>query len=187
MVKSVAVYLGSSDGVDPKYNGTAREFGRRMAREGIEVVYGGACVGTMGALADGVLEEGGSICGIFPTGFGGKREMLENGRKVFREGLSKVVYVKDFAERKNLMEANSDCAVILSGGTGTMDEMFCYAVNYEIGLHEKPIWILNLDGYYDHLRALLENMKKEGFLGREYGIYHFVDTLDELVDALRNS
>lgn len=186
MVKAIAVYLGSAGGNDPKFKELAREFGRRMAREGIGIIYGGASVGTMGALADGALEAGGSITGVFPKGFLGKREVKESGTQVFREGLSNVELVKDFSERKMRLEELSDCAVVLPGGLGTMDEMFCYAVGNEIGLHDKQVYVLNADGYYDCLKALLDSMKKSGFLGREYDIFHFVNTIDDLLETFRN-
>lgn len=182
--KSIAVYLGSAKGNDPKFMKFAYDFGARMAREGIRVVYGGACVGTMDALADGVLEAGGQIVGVFPRGFGGKKEVQRTGRRVDREGLSEMVFVKDFAERKETMEELSDCAVALPGGIGTMDELFCFALGAEICLHEKPAYALNLDGFYDGLKMMVEQMEATGFVPPRDRLITVVDTVDDLLAQL---
>jgi len=184
MDKKVAVYLGSAPGNDPKFKALAYETGRSFAQNGITLLYGGACVGTMGSLADGALEAGGKVVGVFPKGFQGKREVKESGKKVFHEGLSEVVFVKDFPERKMRLEEISDCAVILPGGFGTMDEMFCYAVGNEIDLHDKQVYVLNADGFYDDLKALLDSMKEKGFLGREYDVIHWASSVGELIAML---
>jgi len=184
MNKKVAVYLGSAPGNDPKYKALACETGRSLAANGFTIIYGGACVGTMGAFADGALKAGGKVVGVFPKGFEGKREVKESGKKVFHEGLSEVVFVKDFSERKIRLEQMSDCAVILPGGFGTMDEMFCYAVGNEIGLHDKQVYVLNADGFYDPLKALLDSMKEKGFLGREFSVFHWASSVGELIAML---
>lgn len=178
-MKSIAVYLSSSVGNDPKYVNFARHFGAEMARKGVRVIYGGANVGCMAALADGVLSEGGQIVGVFPTGFGGKREVQAMNMDIERKDLTQLIHVKDFAERKAVMEEMSDLAVALPGGVGTMDEVFCYGVNNEIGLHSKQVVLLNIDGFYDGLKLQIDTMKKAEIVGKDSQIIQFCDSLDD--------
>ena len=183
MVKSVAVYLGSAEASE-KFRTLARDFGRRLAENGIRTVYGGADVGTMASLADGVLSAGGEIIGVFPTGFGGKREVAAQNREILRKDVSRIVEVKDFAERKETMCNLSDCCVALPGSYGTMDELFCYAVENEIGLHDKISYVLNVDGYYDGLEAQVSVMKREGFISVEAGMITFVHSVNEFFEII---
>lgn len=138
----------------------------------------------MGVLADSVLEAGGEITGVFPTGFGGKREVQAMNVEIEQDGLSRMVHVKDFAERKAVMEELSDCAVILPGGYGSMDELFCYAVGNEIGLHDKTAFVLNFEGYYDGLETQVASMKSNGFLAADASMIQFCHSLDELLCRL---
>lgn len=179
--KAVAVYLGSSEGNSPLFKEIVRKFGQSMAEAGIEVIYGGASVGTMGVLADSVLEAGGNITGVFPTGFGGKREVQAMNVEILQEGLTQTIFVKDFAERKATMERLADCAVVLPGSYGTMDEMFSYAVNNEIGLHDKKCYILNINGYYDGLEMQVASIKRNGFLKEEADMLRFCHSIEELI------
>lgn len=179
--KAVAVYLGSSSGNSPVFRETVRSFGHSMAEAGIEVIYGGASVGTMGVLAESVLEAGGKITGIFPTGFGGKREVQAMNVEILQEGLTQTIFVKDFAERKATMERMSDCAVVLPGSYGTLDELFSYAVNNEIGLHDKRCYILNIEGYYDGLEQQVASIKRNGFLKEDADMLRFCHSMEELL------
>lgn len=183
MIRSVAVYLGSAD-AGPKYRRLAYDFGKALARRNIRVVYGGADVGTMAALADGVLENGGEIVGVFPCGFGGKREVAAMGREILRKDLTRIIEVRDFAERKMVMGQMSDCCVALPGSYGTMDELFCYAVENEIGLHDKTAYVLNVDGYYDGLEAQVGMMKREGFLDRYSTMITFLYSIEDFLKLL---
>ena len=180
MIKSVAVYLGSS-GAKPKYMKLAYDFGRMMADNRIKVVYGGASVGTMGALADGVLSGGGEIVGVFPVGFGGKREVAASKREILRKDVTEIIEVRDFAQRKEVMRRLSDCSISLPGGYGTMDELFCYAVENEIGLHDKTAYVLNIDGYYDGLEKQAETMEKENFISGQPRMIVFLHSIDEFL------
>lgn len=182
--KKVAVYLGSSTGNSPLFGDTVRKFGRCMAEAGIEVIYGGASVGTMGILAESVLQAGGKITGVFPTGFGGKREVQAMNVEILQEGLTQTIFVKDFAERKATMEKLSDCAVVLPGSYGTMDELFSYAVNNEIGLHDKRCYILNIAGYYDGLEMQVATIKRNGFLKDNADMLRFCHSMEELLSKL---
>ena len=181
MLKSVAVYLGSA-GASAKWRDLAFSFGKRLAENGIKVVYGGADVGTMSSLADGVLAGNGHLTGVFPTGFGGKREVAATGRDILRKDATEMVKVKDFAERKQTMSALSDCCVALPGSYGTMDELFCYAVENEIGLHDKKSYVLNIDGYYDGLEKQVATMKEEGFIRKDSDMIVFVHSVDEFFE-----
>lgn len=185
MLMVVSVYLGSSPYCDRKYFDLAYQVGRMLALKGHTLCYGGAAVGTMGSLAAGAMENGGKVIGVFPKGFQGTREIREQGIPVRQEGLDRMIEVADFAERKQLMEDMGDCAVVLPGSYGTMDELFTYACNHAIEKNHKFIHVLNFDGYYDHLIEFVETMEREHFLkGTMKDALIFHNTLDELAAAL---
>ncbi|MCR5710449.1 MAG: TIGR00730 family Rossman fold protein [Bacteroidales bacterium] len=185
-MKSVAVYLGSSPACRDIYKGLAYELGSRLASAGVTLVYGGAAVGTMGALADGAGDAGGRVVGVFPRGFLGTQEVRESGLEVVQHGLSEFIEVKDFAERKQLMEDLSDGCVVMPGSFGTLDELFTYACNRAIDKHDKPILVFNFDGYYEPLKQLLANMQEAGFLKPVMaGAITFCDTIDDIVALCR--
>ena len=159
---------------------TAFEFGRQMALHGVKVIYGGSGMGTMGALANGVLAENGSIVGVFPKGFMGKKENYEKGIRIDRLDLTDLILVKDMAERKATMEFLSDCAIALPGGYGTLDELFEYAVGNEVGRHSKPTYVLNVGGFYDGMRQMIDRMLEQRFVPSDEAII-FVDSVEEFV------
>lgn len=186
-MKKISVYLGSSPYCLEKYNDVAYSIGCEIARHGYTLIYGGAAVGTMGRLADGAQEHGGEVIGVFPKGFCGTREVRESGISVVREGLNQMIEVADFAQRKQVMEDLSDCAIVLPGSFGTMDELFTYACNRAIEKHSKNVYVLNVDGFYDPLKALLENMKQGVFLKQTMiGVISFYDTVEELFQAIES-
>lgn len=182
----VAVYLGSRSGNGEKYLQAAYELGRRLAQEGIGVVYGGSCVGTMGALADGIASVGGECIGVFPKGFKGKPEVAAAGIDIKCKKLTQDIIVSDFSERKSTMEKISDCCVALPGSWGTLDEMFSYAVGSDLKANGgKKIFVLNLDGYYDALVAHVGKMLQEGFITEDSkSLLTFEPTVESLTDAL---
>ena len=182
----IAVYLGSSPGKNPKYMETARELGRSLARRGIGVVFGGAGVGTMKALSEGVAEAGGECIGVFPQGFKGKPEVAAAGIDIRRCAITKEIIVKDFAERKATMGNLSDCCVALPGSWGTLDELFTYATESQLGFNGgKRIFVLNLDGYYDNIVAMVDKMLSEGFISEcSYHLLTFVPTVEALLSML---
>lgn len=185
----VAVYLGSHDGNKPVYRDSAYEFGRRLAQEGIGVVYGGANIGTMGALAQGVASAGGECIGVYPEGFKGRPDVVAKGLEIRQQGLTDFVIVKDFAERKQKMEDMSDCCVALPGSWGTMDELFAYTTSSQLQFNGgKKIFILNVNGFYDNLKAQLEKMGEEGFVeGYSLDLIRFCNSVEELVWAIKGS
>ena len=183
---TAAVYLGSSNGNSPKYCENARRLGRLLAEKGIAVVYGGASVGTMKALAEGVLEAGGSLTGVMPVGFRGRRNYAAKGIDVrlHAPGIH-FIETPDMGSRIATMEQLSDMCIILPGSHGTMEEFFSYFTGIEVGRFDKRIAILNTDGYYNPLLELLETMLKEGFSPAEDGGRLIVAaTPEELVSRL---
>ena len=185
MSKKVSVYLGSSYFCKDEYKDLAHEVGYKLAKAGHTIVYGGAAVGTMGALADGAQQAGGTVIGVFPKGFLGTRDVRAKGIEVFREGLAEMIIAEDFAERKQVMEDLGDCAVVLPGSFGTLDELFTYACNHSIDKNNKPIYILNHKGYYNAINTLIEEMDRAGFLkDLMRGVITLYDTADELIAAL---
>ena len=184
-MRSVAVYLGSAPGCNDIYKGLAYELGNRIARAGVDLVYGGAAVGTMGALADGAKAAGGRVIGVFPKGFRGTKEVRESGLEVVQHGLTEFIETEDFAQRKQVMEDLSDGCIVMPGSFGTLDELFTYACNRAIDKHEKPILVFNFEGYYDPLKQLLANMQEAGFMKPVMaGAITFCDTLEEIIGSL---
>lgn len=155
-VRSVAVFCGSSDGKDAKYVQLAAAFGRLCARNGLAIYYGGAKLGLMGSLAEAALAENGRVVGIIPDFFSGDVVVANN--------ITEQIWVKSMSERKQKMEQLADAFVVLPGSLGTMDELFEIVTDAQLGLHQKPIVILNAFGYYDLLLKQLEIFSQEGFL-----------------------
>lgn len=170
----VGVFCGSSAG-RVRHMEAATLVGRVLAERGAEVVYGGGRIGTMGAVADGALNAGGSVIGVIP------RHMIE--WEIAHDGLTELQVVDTMRERKALMADLSDAFVALPGGAGTLDELFEIWTWAQLELHAKPIGLLNLDGYYDHLLAMIDHMVSEGFLKPAYREMVLVDDdLDQLLN-----
>ena len=159
-MKRVLVFCGSSPGRDPAYVAAAAELGRLLASRELEVVYGGASVGLMGALADGALAAGGAVIGVIPN------RLLE--AEIAYAGLTKLHVVETMHERKALMAELSDAVIALPGGTGTLDELFELFTWSQLGLHGKPIGLLDVEGYWQPLLAFLEHAVNERFLRAEH-------------------
>ena len=155
-IEHVGVYCGSRDGARPVYRQAAHELGLTLARNGLNLVYGGAAHGLMGAVADGVLSGGHRAIGVVPRGLA--RAEFAHPR------LSTLHAVESMHERKALMEKLSDAFVALPGGFGTMDELFEILTWAQIGLHGKPIGLLNVEGYWDPLVAQIHRSFTEGFI-----------------------
>lgn len=168
VLRRVCVFCGSSSGARPEYAGAARGLGRLLAARGIGVVYGGASVGTMGALADAALEAGGSVEGVIP------RVLVD--REVAHRGLSELHVVGSMHERKARMAELADAFVTLPGGVGTMEEFFEVWTWGMLGIHGKPFGLLDVAGYFRPLTALLDHMVTEGFLPERHRGRVLVDT-----------
>ena len=176
-VKALCVYCGSSDAVDPAYLAAARETGRQAAARGMEIVFGGGRVGMMGALADGALAAGGRVTGIIP-------EILRD-RELAHAGASETVVVDSMHTRKRIMFERADAFCTLPGGMGTLDETFEIVTWKQIGLHDKPVVIANLKGYWDPLLALLARQAEAGFIRPQHtGLYRVVARIESVFEAL---
>jgi len=155
-MKSICVYCGSSQSVPQPYFETARRLGGAIAARGLTLVYGGAHVGLMGAVADSALQAGGRVSGVIPQALVDK--------EVAHAGLSESHIVESMHDRKALMAQLSDAFIALPGGFGTLDELFEILTWALLGFHDKPILLLNQDGYYDHLIAFLDRAGRDGFI-----------------------
>lgn len=153
---SVCVFCGSSPGGHPGYEQAARELGAALARAGETVVYGGASVGLMGALADAALGEGGRVVGVIP------QSLVD--REVAHPALSELEVVSGLHERKARMAELSDAFLALPGGAGTLEELFEVYTWAQLGLHDKPLVLVNVRGYFDALLGFLDHAEAEGFL-----------------------
>lgn len=153
---AVCVFCGSREGVRPSYVAAARRVGGEIARRGIRMVYGGGKVGLMGAVADAALEGGGEVVGVIP-------EALV-AREVAHAGLTELHVVGTMHERKALMDDLSDGFVTLPGGYGTLEEFFEVLSWAQLSIHEKPCGLLDVDGFWRPLAALLDGTVAEGFV-----------------------
>ena len=159
-MKRICVYCGSSPGSSPLFLDAAREVAQRIADRGWGVVYGGAHVGTMGAVADTALAGGTEVTGVIP-------DCLVD-MEVAHQGLTEQHVVRTLHERKLKMTELSDGFAVLPGGHGTMDELFEALTWRQLKIHDKPIVLLNLDGYYDPLVAFLDRAEESGFVQNRY-------------------
>jgi uncharacterized protein (TIGR00730 family) len=156
--RSVCVYCGSRDGGDPAYAEAARQTGLVLARNGYQLVYGAGDVGLMGRVAAAAQEGGGRTFGVIPV------HLFD--REVGRRGLDSFVVTETMHERKKVMFMNSDAIVVLPGGAGSLDEFFEVLTWAQLGLHAKPIFLLDVLGYWQPLVALLDHVVDQGFADR---------------------
>ena len=174
----LCVFSGSSPGAHPDYAEAARELGRSLAERGIGLVYGGAHVGLMGVLADSALESGGEVVGVIP------QALVE--REIAHTGVSDLRVVGTMHERKALMADLADGFIALPGGTGTLDELFEVYTWTQLGLHSKPLGLLDVRGYYTQLAAFLDHAVQERFLTAEHrGMLLVERRAEALIDAFR--
>lgn len=184
-IKKITVYLGSAPGFSPEFTENAGTLGRRLAEEGIGIIYGGACVGTMWAMADAALKAGGKVTGVFPENFRGKVEYRDRNIEVMAHGLSSMILTNDLDSRIRTMIELGQACIILPGSFGTMHELFTHMLGLQLKDHAKPVFILNWKGYYDPLKSLIGNMVSNGFMPRSNSdavIYR--ENVDELIKAV---
>jgi uncharacterized protein (TIGR00730 family) len=175
---SVCVYCGSSTGNHPRYRDAAETLGREIAENGLRLVYGGGGVGLMGVLCDSVIRHGGKVTGIIP---GFLRE-----REAHRGGLDELFVVESMHERKQMMFERADAFVILPGGFGTLDELFEMVTWRQLDLHDKPIVLVNVAGYWDPLLGLVKRQVDEGFVRpRHLDLLQLVAGPLDVIPALR--
>jgi len=176
-MKAVCVFCGSSDEVKEKYLEVARDVGKVMADRGLQLIFGGGGTGLMGAVADAVLDAGGEVIGVLPEHFN-KPDLAHNR-------LTRLELVDSMHARKARMAALADAFIALPGGFGTLEEFFEMLTWAQIGLHKKPVGLLNVYSYYDDLLKFLEHANKEGFTFWEHQkLYSQADHPEDLLDAL---
>ena len=172
-MKHIAVFCGSSTGTENIYLEQAILLGETLAKNDIQLIYGGAKVGLMGAVANGALNKEGEVTGVIPD-FLLKKELAH-------PGITKLHVVETMHQRKTLMHDLSDGFIALPGGFGTMEELFEITTWAQLGLHKKPIGLLNTNGFYNHLKLLMDQMVISGFLKE---IYSDMLLIDENIDDL---
>lgn len=176
-MKSLCIFAGSNSGSDPAYRAVAEALGRTLADRGIGLVYGGARVGLMGALADAALAAGGSVVGVIPEALVAK--------EVAHANLTQLHVVDSMHTRKAMMASLSDGFIALPGGWGTLEEFFEVLTWGQLGLHQKPCGLLNVNGYFDGLLAFVNETVSRGFVRKEYLDMIVVETMPApLIDRL---
>ena len=176
-LKRICVFAGSRDGADPAYTEAAARLAEAIVAAGLGVVYGGGRVGLMGAVADAALAEGGEVIGVIPSAL--------QRREIAHRGLTELHVVDSMHERKAMMAQLSDAFAALPGGFGTMDELVEAVTWSQLGIHSKPVGLLDVAGYWQPLRRLVDNAVDQGFVapaGRDLLIWS--DDPAELLTAL---
>jgi len=176
-IRAVCVFCGSSGAVGASYREAASELGKHLAAVGIEIVFGGVRIGLMGLLADAALAGGGRVTGIIPARL--------RDAELAHQGVTELVIVEGMHERKRLMAERADAFAILPGGIGTLDETFEILSWKQLGLHDKPVFLVDIDGYWASLRALLDAIVEGGFASpKTRDLLQVVPTIGTLMAAL---
>jgi len=190
-MNAICVFCGSSDKIPPQYLDAASQMGQVLAEKGVKIIFGGGGSGMMGALADAALTAGGEVVGIIPAFF--------NKPQLAHKNLTAMEVVETMHQRKARMAELSDAFIALPGGLGTLEEFFEILTWAQIGLHSKPIGLLNTQGYFDPLIRLIEHISSQGFIYVEHnalfthaaqplpllealGNHHYPDGLDRWVN-----
>lgn len=178
-MRRICVFCGSNSGSRPKYAQAAHRLGTLLAQQGIGVVYGGARVGLMGVVADSALAQGGEVLGVLPD-FLFDKELAHNG-------LTELRVVDSMHARKALMAERADAFIALPGGLGTFEEIFEMLTWTQLGVHKKPCGLLNVEGYFDPLRAQLDRAVEDGFLREAHRDIAIVEeNPEQLLERLRS-
>lgn len=176
-MKKLCVFTGAATGTDPRFVAAADQLGQILASRNLGLVYGGGKSGLMGKIADAVIAAQGHATGIIP-------KFLDNV-EIAHRGLDDLRVIDTMHERKNMMYETSDGFIIMPGGLGTLDETMEIITWRQLGLHRKPIIIVNLYGYWDHMLLLFQNIIDEGFMHHGHtGHFEHVDDMDALADRL---
>jgi uncharacterized protein (TIGR00730 family) len=178
-MKSICIYCGCSDRVQPAYLESARQMGAAVAERGLTLVYGAGSTGLMGALADAALEAGGQVTGVIPAIF--------NTPRLAHRSLTRLEVLDTIHLRKARMIELSDAFIALPGGFGTLEELFEILTWAQVGLHHKPVGLLNTQRYFDPLLRLIDHIEQEGFIYSEHRqLLCHAETPQALLDALEN-
>lgn len=172
-LRKICVFCGSSEGNDLAISDAAEAMGKRFAERDITLVYGAAKIGVMGVLAKSALDNNGQVIGVIP-------EFLKK-KEVVHLGLTELITTQNMHERKLRMQEESDGFIALPGGMGTLEELFEILTWQQLGLHQKPIGLLNVNGFYNDLITLLETMVRKGFLSMDHYELLLVDTNIEVL------
>ncbi|MES0868696.1 TIGR00730 family Rossman fold protein [Pseudovibrio sp. SCP19] len=176
-LKSICVYCGSNAGSQPLFEQAAIQLGELLAREGIRLVYGGGSIGLMGAVAKTVLENGGEVTGVIPKFLKEREVMLEEAHEL--------IVTQDMHERKRTMFEKADAFIALPGGIGTLEELVEMLTWAQLGRHDKPMLLLNLDQFWTPLVELLDHMRGLGFIRPDSDItYEITADVSQSVDIL---
>jgi len=174
---SLCVYCGSKSGADPRHEATAAELGRLMAEAGVRLVYGGGSIGLMGTVADAVLANGGEAFGVIPKGL--------FTTEIGHPGLTELVEVGSMHERKAMMAAEADAFIALPGGLGTLEELAEIATWSQLGIHNKPVGVLNIDGFWEPLLGFLDGAADAGFIRPQHrDIILRITAVEDVIPAL---
>jgi len=171
---SICVFCGSRPGLRPNYTRAAEALGSAIAKQGWRLVYGAGDIGLMGSVARTAQAAGGETFGVIP------QHLLH--AEVGKQDLTAFIVTETMHERKKVMFMNCDAVVVLPGGAGSLDEFFEVLTWAQLGLHSKPIILLNIDGYWDPLTALLDHVVAQGFADKS--LLDFIETLDSVEDTL---
>ncbi|MFL9834333.1 LOG family protein [Chryseobacterium terrae] len=178
-MKNITVFCGSSFGSEEIYKEQAYLVGKTLAEENIRLIYGGANVGLMGAVADGTIQNGGKAIGVLP-------HFLQS-KEIAHTNLTELILVETMHERKTKMNELSDGVIVLPGGYGTLEEFFEMITWAQLGLHKKPIAILNIDGFYDDLIKMVQTMVDKGFLKQiNQEMLLVSDSINDLLEKMKN-
>ncbi|OHX12007.1 Rossman fold protein, TIGR00730 family [Chromobacterium amazonense] len=177
-MKSICLFCGSNKGARPEYEAAAREFGRTLAEQGVTLVYGAGNVGLMGVAADAALAAGGRVVGVIP-------EFLK-AKEVAHLGLSELHVTETMHQRKALMAELSDGFVALPGGFGTFDELFEILTWAQLSVHDKPVGMLDVGGFFQPLQAMVDRAVEEGFVpAGNLNLFQRSESLPALLDWMR--
>jgi len=179
MIKRITVFCGSSYGTDAIFEKEAYQLGKQLAEDQIELVYGGSITGLMGTVANGVMENNGKAIGVLPY--------FLQGKEIAHNNLTQLILVETMHERKTKMNDLCDAVITLPGGYGSMEELFEMLTWAQLGLHKKPVAILNTNGFYDDLLKMIATMVDKGFLKAINQEMLIVDNdINRLIDKIKN-
>lgn len=178
-MKRIAVYCGASKGNDDIYVTEAYALGKYMAKQGYELIFGAGSVGIMGAIEQGVLDQGGKTIGVMPKSL--------DEKEITSQKVSQLILVDSLHERKAKMSELADAFIMAPGGAGSLEEFFETYSWSQIGIHQKPIAIFNINGFFNPLQQLIQHMINEGFIDQKYqSLAPLCDTKEELLACLNH-
>ncbi len=178
-MKRITIYCGANVGNDAVFEEQAYLVGKTLAQQNIGVVFGGGKVGLMGAVANGAMQNGGVVIGVIPH--------FLCTKEIAHDGITEMITVDTMHQRKTLLNELSDAMIALPGGFGTMEELFEMLTWSQLGLHKKPVAVLNINGFYDSLLALIQTMVDKQFLRKEYQqMILSSDNIDDLLEKIKN-